>query len=147
MLPDSIYQMKRVVFVGQFVRQAIDSNTCSHISEITALLSFSTIIFIGCVIIRAYAPKQTWNFTPEPSPLDSHHASKVDSRDSLIQSCLFLRGGIRFLTLKNTRINWWNNGEVPSIIEASKLTGHSLLDKCVLRYGKRVGHVLCTQET
>jgi hypothetical protein len=44
--------MKRVVFVRQFVRQAFDSNTCSHISEITALPSFNTIIFIAVLLSR-----------------------------------------------------------------------------------------------
>lgn len=82
-LPDSICQMKRALFVGQFVRWAFESNACPHISE--GLLSFNTITFIGCVIIWAYAPKQAWDVPLELSPLDSHRASKVEPKDSLIQ--------------------------------------------------------------
>lgn len=47
---------------------------------------------------------------------------------------------------ENTKINLCNYREVPCVIEASKLTRYTSLDKYVLGHCKRVGNVLCFWE-
>lgn len=129
-LPDSICQMKRALFVGQFVRWAFDSNACSHISEVAGPLSFNPITFIGCIIIWVYAPKQAWD-ARSSWPQSTRFSQSIQSRaKGLTNPIMFIsKRRDQFSYSEITKINLWNNGEVPCVTEVSRLTGHSLSDQ------------------